>query len=190
MSGVQLRKTNGAMMAVIALTTAAHFSFSAISSGADWRQRVIGPMPMRKRAGVIKGKKTASKYGTPTEIFPKLSASRIMGYNVPSNTAPAATKNKTLFASNILSRETVANEPPILALGARQAKRSKEPPMTTARKPRIKIPRLGSVAKACTEVSTPERTKKVPNKDKEKAIIAKSAVHILNPPRFSVTANE
>ena len=54
----------------------------------------------------------------------------------------------------------------------------------------MKIPRFGSVANACTEVMTPERTKKVPNSEREKARIAKSAVHILKPPRFSVTASE
>ena len=42
--------------------------------------------------------------------------------------------------------------------GARQAYSASEPPTTTDRKPSMKIPRLGSLAKACTEVSTPERT--------------------------------
>ena len=51
-------------------------------------------------------------------------------------------------------------------------------------------PRAGSVAKACTEVSTPERTRKVPSSDSEKARIASSTVQILKPPRFSVTASE
>ena len=54
----------------------------------------------------------------------------------------------------------------------------------------MKIPRLGSVAKACTEVSTPERTRKVPSRLKAKARIASSTVHALNAPRFSVTASE
>ena len=36
----------------------------------------------------------------------------------------------------------------------------------------MKTPRVGSVAKACTEVSTPERTRKVPSSDSEKVRIA------------------
>ena len=52
------------------------------------------------------------------------------------------------------------------------------------------MPRAGSVAKACTEVSTPERTRNVPSSDSEKAMIASSTVQILKPPRFSVTASE
>jgi hypothetical protein len=51
-------------------------------------------------------------------------------------------------------------------------------------------PRVGSVAKACTEESTPERTRKVPSSDSEKAMMASSTVQLLNTPRFSVTARE
>jgi len=54
----------------------------------------------------------------------------------------------------------------------------------------MKMPRVGSVAKACTEVSTPERTRKVPSSDKEKAEMASSTVQFLKLPRFSVTARE
>ena len=54
----------------------------------------------------------------------------------------------------------------------------------------MKMPRVGSVAKACTDVSTPERTRKVPSSDNEKAMIASNTVHTLKPPRFSVTASE
>ena len=54
----------------------------------------------------------------------------------------------------------------------------------------MKMPRRGSVAKACTEVSTPERTRKVPSSDSEKAAIASSTVQFLKLPRFSVTASE
>ena len=54
----------------------------------------------------------------------------------------------------------------------------------------MKMPRRGSVAKACTEVSTPERTRKVPSSDSEKAKIASSTVQFLKLPRFSVTASE
>src|SRR5690554_6386657 len=55
---------------------------------------------------------------------------------------------------------------------------------------RINTPRSGSDANACTEVNTPERTKKVPNKLNEKAKIASSTVQLSNNPRFSVTPSE
>jgi hypothetical protein len=62
--------------------------------------------------------------------------------------------------------------------------------MTIARKIRINNPRFGSVANAWTEVRTPDRTKKVPTKLREKARIASNTVQTLKPPRLSVTASE
>ena len=94
------------------------------------------------------------------------------------------------MASSIDSRETSPNWPPSPTLGARHANSASEPPITSARNARMKMPRAGSVAKACTEVSTPERTRNVPSSDSEKAMIASSTVQILKPPRFSVTASE
>src|SRR5439155_18207995 len=55
---------------------------------------------------------------------------------------------------------------------------------------RMKMPRRGSVANACTEVSTPERTRNVPMSESENAMIASSTVQLRNVPRFSVTASE
>ena len=54
----------------------------------------------------------------------------------------------------------------------------------------MKMPRAGSVANACTDVSTPERTRNVPSSDSENAMIASSTVQLLKLPRFSVTASE
>ena len=54
----------------------------------------------------------------------------------------------------------------------------------------MKIPRCGSLANACTDVSTPERTRKVPSSESEKVKIARNTVQILKRPRFSVTASE
>ena len=51
-------------------------------------------------------------------------------------------------------------------------------------------PRVGSVAKECTDDSTPERTRKVPSSDSENARMASSTVQDLKLPRFSVTASE
>ena len=51
-------------------------------------------------------------------------------------------------------------------------------------------PRLGSLANACTDSMTPERTRNVPSSDSENAAIDSSSVQLLNRPRFSVTASE
>ena len=109
---------------------------------------------------------------------------------MPISTAAPATVSNTLLTSSSDSRENIWNEPPRPTFGARQANSSKEAPTTMARKISTKMPRFGSVAKACTDVSTPERTRKVPSSDSEKAMIASITVQFLKQPRFSVTASE
>ncbi len=54
----------------------------------------------------------------------------------------------------------------------------------------MKTPRRGSVAKACTEVSTPERTRNVPSSDSEKVRIDSRMVQTLSALRFSITSAE
>ncbi len=54
----------------------------------------------------------------------------------------------------------------------------------------MKMPRVGSDAKACTEVSTPERTRNVPMRLRLNARMASSTVHIFNASRFSITTAE
>ncbi len=54
----------------------------------------------------------------------------------------------------------------------------------------MNMPRAGTCAKACTEVSTPERTRKVPSSDSEKASSASSTVQLFSASRFSTTMAE
>jgi len=68
------------------------------------------------------------------------SASISKGYSVPSRTEPSAASRTTLLASSSASREKPLKRPPVSILGARQAYSASEPPITTARKPRMKAP--------------------------------------------------
>ena len=54
----------------------------------------------------------------------------------------------------------------------------------------MKVPRLGSMAKAWTEVRIPERTRKVPTIDMEKASTASMIVQVRNDPRAASTLTE
>ena len=74
--------------------------------------------------------------------------------------------------------------------GARQANNVKLIPIVSTSNTNINTPRSGSVAKECTDVNTPDRTRKVPNKLKEKVNIASNTVQFLKLPRFSVTDSE
>ena len=153
-------------------------------------QRATGPKPISITSGTISGTNTVLKYGGPTDSLPKPSESMNSGYSVPRKTEAEATDNSTLLLNSMVSRESNSNLPPSPILGARQANSSSEAPITSTRKDKMKMPRFGSVAKACTEVSTPERTRKVPSNDSENAAIASNTVQLLNAPRFSVTASE
>ena len=55
---------------------------------------------------------------------------------------------------------------------------------------RMNKPLVGSVAKAWTEVNTPDLTKKVPSRLNEKPPMASRTVHCLKAPRFSLTLRE
>ena len=117
-------------------------------------------------------------------------ASIAIGYSVPSNMALVTTVKNALLSNNAPSRDSRRVSAALFNNGARQAYSVNEPPITTTRNPRIKIPRLGSLAKACTEVKTPERTRKVPSRLSENVKMANSAVQALKVPRFSVIASE
>ncbi len=77
--GVQRPAMNGTMSAEARLTPSAHLSRDARSGSSAFFQRAMGPMPIRKTSGAMIGTNTASKYGGPTEILPRLSASRNSG---------------------------------------------------------------------------------------------------------------
>ena len=110
---------------------------------------------------------------------------------MPSSTIAQAVVSSRLLSSSRVSREAAANGFACASLsGAFSAYSSSEPPITMPRKISTNRPRLGSAANACTEVSTPERTRKVPSNDSENAAMASSRVQPPKLPRFSVTACE
>src|SRR5574343_853218 len=153
-------------------------------------QCINTPKPTTMANGAISGMKTAMKYGGPTDNFPSPKASITSGYKVPNKILAAVTTSSTLLINNTDSRDTSSKLALLLTSGARMAYSSNDPPTTTAKNTKMNTPRAGSLAKACTEVNTPERTKNVPSKLKEKAKIANSTVQVLNTPRFSVAASE
>ena len=109
---------------------------------------------------------------------------------MPKNTLAQAVVSSRLLRTKAPSREIGANRPPCLSIGARHANSDSEPAMKNARMTRMNTPRRGSLAKACTEVSTPERTRNVPSRENEKARIARKIVHTFSASRFSITATE
>ena len=101
-----------------------------------------------------------------------------------------ATDSSRLLSTSAPSRLTGANNPPGWSAGARRAKRISEPPMVIPSSIRMNMPRSGSVAKAWTEDSSPERTMKVPISDSENVRIASRMVQALSALRRSTTIAE
>ena len=123
-------------------------SFFVSSATLSFFQRAYEPSTMKNNTGSMMGANTELKYGGPTDSLPRLSASTISGYKVPSSTAAAAVVSKTLLTSRKVSRDISAKAPPARTLLARMANKVSEPPTTTDRKSRMNTPRFGSVAKA------------------------------------------
>ncbi len=130
------------------------------------------------------------KNGAPTEILSPVRTSSASGYSVPMNTVAQAVVRNRLLSTSAPSREIGANRPPCFSADARQAYSVRLPPMKMQRISRMNTPRVGSVANACTDVSTPERTRKVPSSDSEKVRIESRMVQTLSALRFSITTAE
>jgi hypothetical protein len=105
-------------------------------------------------------------------------------------TTKVETARRRLFTTNPDSRLTVEKTPFASIAPARSANRSSAPPMKIPRIIRMNTPRSGSLAKACTEVRTPERTMKVPISEKPKARMARRIVQDFSDSRFSTTMAE
>ena len=89
------------------------------------------------------------------------------------------TTKTTLLVSRRVSRDKGSNLFSLIARGALRANKVRDPPTTTAIKTNMKTPLVGSLANAWTDVSTPERTKKVPSRLRPNADIASSKLQLV-----------
>src|SRR5208337_1103814 len=106
------------------------------------------------------------------------------------STMPQDAVKSRLFRTMLLSRETSENGLPAESAAARQAKSARPPAVNALTMARIKTPRAGSEANECTEVKTPERTRKVPSRLKLKVRMASRTVHAFRLSRFSIAMAE
>ena len=130
------------------------------------------------------------KKGGPTETVLPVSAFRNNGYNVPMKTVAHIVVSSRLFSTSPPSRLIGWNSPPIFSEGARIAERVSAPPVAATSSPSTKMPRAGSSAKEWTLVVRPERTRKVPIRERLKVRIDSRMVQLLSASRFSTTMAE
>src|SRR4051812_20144205 len=117
--------TTAATIAAIAATpiapNRAGFSPPSAARQSPARQRRNGPNGTSNTTGTISSTNMKPKYGGPTEMRPRFSASPSSGYNAPNSTiAPAQTNIRVLIRSAV-SRDTAANGSPPATFGARSA---------------------------------------------------------------------
>jgi hypothetical protein len=134
------------------------------------RDRRASTGSARRPAGhaiiTMKGVKAMSKKGAPTESLSPVSAfahqRRRSCRRTPRSSRPSAAG---CSAPARPSRLTARTRPPISAPAPARHRAPRLPPMARTSSSRMNTPRSGSTAKACTEVSTPERTMKVPSSE-------------------------
>src|SRR5579863_1221555 len=151
-------------------TASNHQSGLAVTVSLPRRRAECIPTPKNTIKGSMGTKNITANTGGPTEILPMPSSSYTNGDRVPQSTSPATLTRITLFTSRKNSREKSSKPPATYSFGARHAYRVSDPPIVKTR--------------------TPERTRKVPTRLKEKAKIASNKVQLLKMPRFSVTLSE
>src|SRR5512135_3077021 len=96
------------------------------------------------------------------------------------NTVAAATRKNRLLNRKALSREAMESMvTSLFSFPARRIRAPKETTSTTAINSRIYTPREGSLAKEWTEEITPERTTKVPSRDRAKVTMIRNRFHTL-----------
>ena len=150
----------------------------------------VEPIGKITAKATMKGVNARSKKGGPTESFRSINNSATKGHTVPTKTTKQLMASNKLLAINALSLLTGAKIPLLSIALARRAKSSNAPPKNTAKIIKMNTPRSGSLAKACTEVKTPERTMNVPISEKPKAKIANKIVQAFSVSRFSTTMAE
>lgn len=132
------------------------------SSGAALRQGNTGATAINASRPSPIGPDIRSKYGSPIDRVPRLSASTTRGNVVPSNMTNVKAAKRMLLASSAPSLDMARSiRPSPRNRSPRQAISPIDSATTTPNPPSSTGPTVPS-EKACTELTTPDRVRKVP----------------------------
>src|ERR1051326_5573511 len=183
-----MKKESTTMSATVMMVAARKLRFRL--STEVLRHASSGPTAVRKSNSIAIGMLTLLKNGGPTVILVPWTASDRTGKSVPHSTAKHEASSRTLLNRKLDSRETSDSSlcserrcPRFLMKNSRQTAR-----MTT-RKPTNQFP-IDDCAKACTELTRPERVRKVPKIASRKVEKISHMFHIFTMPRFSCIMTE
>src|SRR5271170_4987269 len=154
------------------------------------RQAISGPTPVRNSSPNAIGMLMRLKNGASTLIFSPVTASEITGNNVPHSTAKQLATRIRLLNMKLDSRDITLSR---RASDFRYFKRSRikitVAAMPTARKITKYLP-MGDCAKACTELTTPERVRNVPKIHRKKVPEIRTMFQTFIMPFFSCIITE
>src|SRR5215813_3668849 len=149
-----------------------------------------GPTPVSKTRNKPIGTLTRLKNGGPTVTLLPVTHSDKTGNSVPHNTAKHDTRSTRLLNRKLDSRETSESS----RCSLRRVSRFRTNTYTHVAKQiamnhtnQVPIP---DCAKACTELTTPERVKNVPKMASRNVVKMSHMFHIFNMPRFSCIITE
>src|SRR5208283_3838344 len=136
------------------------------------------------------GMATRLKKGGPTVTLCPCTNSDRIGKNVPHKMVKQTTSRRRLLNRKLDSRETSDSSLCSLLRCERFAMRAKvQTASVRPMKTRNQVP-IDDCAKACTELITPERVRKVPSIESRKVAKISAMFHTFNMPRFSCIMTE
>src|SRR5277367_1513343 len=154
------------------------------------RQAINGPMPVRKIKANPIGMLMRLKNGASTLIFSPVTASEITGNMVPHSTAKQLATRIRLLNMKLDSRDITLSR---RASDFRYFRRSKiritVAAIPTARNITKYLP-MGDCAKACTELTTPERVRNVPKMHRKNELETSTMFQTFIMPFFSCIMTE
>src|SRR6202035_3235464 len=154
------------------------------------RQAISGPMPVSSIRPNAMGTLMRLKNGASTLIFSPVTASEITGKSVPHSTAKQLATRIRLLNMKLDSRDTtLSRRASLFRYFKRSRIRITVAAIPMARKITKYLP-MGDCAKACTELTTPDRVRNVPKMHRKKVPEIKTMFQTFIMPFFSCIITE
>src|SRR5579862_4471439 len=154
------------------------------------RQASSGPTPVSSTRKMPMGTFTRLKNGGPTVTLCPCTHSDSTGNSVPHSTAKHETSSTRLLNRKLDSRETSdSSRCSLFSVSRLRTKKKTHAANAIARNHTNHVPML-DCAKACTELTTPERVRKVPKMASRNVVKISHMFHIFIMPRFSCIITE